>query len=77
MKTIQEFDEQIKWLTDYIQRWDSNEETHIIEQGILIDEYSSWCEKNGFDYPIADELLEELKDQRGCTEEWTLKGYDE
>lgn len=61
---------QIDWLTDFIKRWDKNEETQEIEQGVLIDEYSAWLAKeHQMEGAIADELLEELKDQLGCIED--------
>ena len=83
MRTVQDFEKQIKWLEDFIERWDKNEsaiaEAHRInackeehellgtKQCSMIDEYSAYCKDNNLADMSADELLSELKDQQGCT----------
>jgi hypothetical protein len=85
MKTIQQFDEEIKWLENFIERWDRNEsaiaEAHRLnltkedhdalgtQQNNMIDEYSAYCKEHNLADMSADELVSELKDQRGCTED--------
>ncbi len=85
MKTLKEFDEQISWLENFIERWDKNEyeiadahrlnackEEHELlgaKQCSMIDEYSAYCKEHNLADMSADELVEELKAQKDCTKQ--------
>lgn len=85
MKTVKEFEAQISWLKNFIARWDANEleiaeahckgaskEYHELlgnTQNNMIDEYSKYCSEQNLTCISADELVSELEDQKGCTED--------
>lgn len=49
----------IKYIEDYIARWDSAEENNE-PLDRLIDELETFCNKNNYEHLSADELLHEL-----------------